>query len=71
MGKGTVSDELIDFFQMDAERIPTQSALIQRRNQLSEYAFQYLFHESSARFNPAEKREEKDPDLVVESQKSS
>ena len=50
MGKGTVSDELIDFFQMDADRIPTQSALIQRRNQLSEYAFQYLFHEFTARF---------------------
>lgn len=50
MGKGTVSDELIDYFQMDADRIPTQSALIQRRHQLSEYAFKYLFNEFSASF---------------------
>ena len=44
MRKGTVSDELIDFFNMDADLIPTQSALIQRRNQLSETAFEYLFN---------------------------
>jgi len=50
MGKGTVSDELIDFFQMDADRIPTQSALIQRRHQLSEYTFEYLFNEFSSAF---------------------
>ena len=50
MRKGTVSDELIDFFNMDADIIPTQSALIQRRNQLSQTAFDYLFSEFSSSF---------------------
>ena len=50
MGKGTVSDELIDFFHMDADLIPTQSALIQRRHQLAPNAFEYLFNEFSSSF---------------------
>ena len=50
MDKGTVSDELIDFFDMDADRIPFQSAFNQRRDQLSLLAFQYLFSEFSAAF---------------------
>ena len=50
MRKGTISDELIDFFNMDADLIPTQSALIQRRNQLSQTAFDYLFSEFSSSF---------------------
>lgn len=50
MGKGTTSDELMDFFSMDPDLIPSQSAFMQRRNQLSEYTFQYLFNEFSASF---------------------
>ena len=50
MGKGTISDELIDFFNMDPNLIPTQSALVQRRNQISLSAFEYLFSEFAAAF---------------------
>ena len=50
MGKGSTSDELIDFYGMDPDRIPSQSAFIQRRNQISDYAFEYLFNEFAASF---------------------
>ena len=50
MGKGSVSDELIDFFEMDADRIPTPSAFNQRRSQISEYAFEHLFREFASNF---------------------
>ena len=50
MGKGTTSDELIDYFDLDPDRIPSQSAFIQRRNQISLSAFQYLFDEFSTTF---------------------
>ena len=50
MGKGTTSDELIDFFNMDADLIPSHSALIQRRNQISLSAFRFLFEEFSSAF---------------------
>lgn len=32
MGKGTCSDELIDYFNMNSDAIPSTSALIQRRH---------------------------------------
>lgn len=50
MGKGTTTDEIIDYFDMDPEKIPSQSAFSQRRKQISEYAFQYLFEEFTASF---------------------
>lgn len=50
MGKNSTSDELINFFQMDADRIPSQSAFIQRRNCISTEAFQTLFSEFSSAF---------------------
>ena len=50
MGKGTTSDELIDFFNMDADLIPSHSALIPRRNQISLSAFRFLFEEFSSAF---------------------
>ena len=47
MGKGNTSDEIIDYFDLDPDSIPTNSALIQRRNQISLSAFEYLFSASS------------------------
>ena len=50
MGKGTTDRELIRFFDMQPDRIPSQSAFIQRRNQISLAAFRYLFDEFSTSF---------------------
>ena len=50
MGKGTTSDEIIDYFKMDPNQIPTQSALVQRRAQIDLSAFEYLFSEFSTAF---------------------
>lgn len=50
MGKGNTDDEIIDYFDMDPDLIPTQSAFNQRRNQISLSAFEYLFSEFSAAF---------------------
>ncbi len=46
MEKSTVSSEIINYFDMDVDRIPTPSAFNQRRNQLSLFAFQYLLMNS-------------------------
>lgn len=50
MGKGSTSDEINDFFDMDPDRIPSLSAFNQRRSQISLTAFQYLFSEFSSSF---------------------
>ena len=50
MGKGNTNDEIMDYFDMDPDIIPTQSAFNQRRNQISLSAFEYLFSEFSASF---------------------
>lgn len=50
MGKGNTNDEIMDYFDLDPDLIPTQSAFNQRRNQISLSAFQYLFSEFSAAF---------------------
>lgn len=50
MGKGTTSDEIIDYFDMDPDRIPSVSAFTQRRKQLNLYAFRYLFEEFTYSF---------------------
>ncbi len=50
MDKGTTDSELLDFFRMDADRIPTQSAFIQRRNQIPASTFEYLFKEFARSF---------------------
>ena len=50
MGKGTTDRVLIRFFDMQPDRIPSQSAFIQRRNQISLAAFRYLFDEFSTSF---------------------
>ena len=42
MGKGTTDDEIIDFFGMDPGLIPSNSAFVQRRGQISLSAFEYL-----------------------------
>ncbi len=50
MGKGTTSDEIISFFDMDPQRIPSLSALVQRRSQIDLSAFRTLFDEFSTAF---------------------
>lgn len=50
MGKGCLSDELVDFFDMDPDKIPSNSAFVQRRQQISLSAFQFLFSEFSSSF---------------------
>ena len=34
MGKGSTSDEIMDYFDLDPDSIPSNSAFIQRRNQI-------------------------------------
>ena len=50
MGKETLSDELVRYFDMDVDCIPSPSAFVQRRRQILPSAFQYLFHEFSTSF---------------------
>ena len=50
MGKGNLSDELVGYFDMDVDSIPSASALVQRRQQILPSAFQYLFNEFSSSF---------------------
>ena len=50
MGKETTTNEIINYFDMDVDKIPSQSALIQRRKQINLSAFKYLFDEFSSAF---------------------
>ncbi len=50
MGKGNTNDEIMDYFDLDPDRIPSQSAFNQRRTQISLSAFEYLFSEFSSAF---------------------
>lgn len=50
MGKGSTSDEIMDYFDLDPARIPSQSSFSQRRAQISLSAFEYLFSEFSSSF---------------------
>ena len=50
MGKGNTNDEITDYFDLDSDRIPSQSAFNQRRSQISLSAFEYLFSEFSSAF---------------------
>ena len=50
MGKGSTSDEIMDYFGLDPSLIPSQSAFSQRRSQILLSAFQYLFAEFSSAF---------------------
>ena len=50
MGKETLSDELVRYFDMDVDCIPSPSAFVQRRRQILPSAFQYLFNEFSTSF---------------------
>lgn len=50
MDKLTTNKDLIRYFHMDLERIPSQSAFVQRRAQISLSAFQFLFDEFSSSF---------------------
>lgn len=50
MGKSTTTSEIRQYFDMDDEKIPSISAFNQRRDQISEYAFRYLFEEFSSSF---------------------
>lgn len=59
MGKGSTSDEIMDYFDLDPNLIPSQSAFIQRRSKISLSAFQYLFSEFSSSF-PATTNQFKD-----------
>ena len=45
MGKGSTNDEIMDYFDLDPDLIPSQSAFCQRRRQISLSAFEYLFSE--------------------------
>ena len=53
MGKGNTCDEIMDYFDLDTDLIPTQSAFNQRRSQISLSAFEYLFSEFSSAFPTA------------------
>ena len=50
MGKGCTNDEIMDYFDLDPDCIPSQSAFCQRRSQISLSAFEYLFSEFSSSF---------------------
>ena len=50
MGKSTTNDEISEYFDLDPDRIPSQSAFIQRRSQLSPLAFEHLFSQFSYSF---------------------
>ena len=50
MGKGSTNDEIMDYFNLDPDLIPSQSAFCQRRRQISLSAFEYLFSEFSSSF---------------------
>ena len=50
MGKGSTNDEIMDYFDLDPDLIPSQSAFCQRRRQISLSAFEYLFLEFSSSF---------------------
>lgn len=50
MGKGNTNDEIMDYFDLDPDRIPSQSAFNQRRTQISLSSFEYLFSEFSSAF---------------------
>lgn len=50
MRKGSTNDEIMDYFDLDPDLIPSQSAFCQRRRQISLSAFEYLFSEFSSSF---------------------
>lgn len=50
MGKGCTDEEIIQYFDMDFDKIPSQSAFNQRRSQISLDAFRTLFQEFSTSF---------------------
>ena len=50
MGKGTTNDEIMEYFGLDPDFIPSQSAFVQRRGQISLSAFRFLFDEFSSAF---------------------
>ena len=50
MGKGSTNDEIMGYFDLDPDLIPSQSAFCQRRRQISLSAFEYLFSEFSSSF---------------------
>ena len=50
MGKSTTNDEISEYFDLDPDRVPSQSAFIQRRSQLSPLAFEHLFSQFSDSF---------------------
>lgn len=45
MGGGTVNEEMMEFFQYDLDRSPTQSAFNQQRSHIKFEAFQQLFQD--------------------------
>ncbi len=50
MGKGSSSDDIMDYFDLDPTIIPSQSAFSQHRSLISMSAFPYLFSEFSNSF---------------------
>ncbi len=50
MGKGSTDDEIMQYFDYNADCIPSQSAFCQRRDQIELSAFEYLFSEFAASF---------------------
>ena len=50
MAKGSTNDEIMDYFDLDPDLIPSQSAFNQRRGQISLSAFEYLFSEFASTF---------------------
>ena len=50
MGKSTTNIEIAEYFNLDPDRVPSQSAFSQRRNQISSLAFEYLFDKFSCAF---------------------
>ena len=53
MGKGSTNDEIMDYFDLDPDLIPTQSAFIQRRSQISLSAARIRCHFSTKKITLA------------------
>ncbi|MBQ0059623.1 MAG: IS4 family transposase [Lachnospiraceae bacterium] len=50
MGKGSLSDEMEEYFDLSVDDIPSNSAFVQRRQQIQLSAFHHLFTEFSSSF---------------------
>lgn len=69
MGKGSTSDEIMDYLDLNPSRNPSRSAFNQRKSQIALSAFEYLLTEFSCSFHTTTKERMEDKQKNVESQK--